>query len=162
MATAKTRDGRAGESRSSRGSGKEYFQAPADLVIKPSSKVHTGRRKTSVARVRILPGSGRVFINGQTAGDYFTSAWQEWLVFEPLRTLGIQDKVDIVVNAKGGGKGSQAGATRLGIAKALCELDEEVAQYLRRNGYLARDSREKERRKYGLKKARKAPQYSKR
>lgn len=133
-----------------------------DVEIKRSKVVSAGRRKTSVARVRILPGSGRIFVNGVIMGDYFTSASQEWMVTEPLRVAGVEGKVDVIVNVRGGGKSGQAGATRLGIAKALCELGEEVAQRLRKAGLLARDSREKERRKYGLKKARKAPQYSKR
>jgi small subunit ribosomal protein S9 len=159
---ARSRDSRNTEHRGGRSGPRESFVPPADLEIRQSSKVYSGRRKTSISRVRIFPGSGRIFVNGRLAGDYFTSALQEWLVFEPLRAVGVLDKVDVFVNAKGGGKSSQAGATRLGIAKALCELDESIAQVLRKAGYLARDSREKERRKYGLKKARKAPQYSKR
>jgi len=130
--------------------------------IKPSTVVYAGRRKTAVARVRILPGAGRVFVNGMFMGDYFTSVAQEWAVIEPLRVAGVENRVDVIVNVRGGGKSGQAEATRLGIAKALCELNEEIAKKMRKGGFLARDPREKERRKYGLKKARKAPQYSKR
>lgn len=162
MGTFQSKHSKHSEGRSQRGSYRDQFSPPAELEIRPSSKVHCGRRKTSVARVRIFPGSGRIFVNGTLAGDYFTSALQEWLVFEPLRAAGVADKVDVFVNAKGGGKSAQAGATRLGIAKALCEVDESISARLRREGFLARDAREKERRKYGLKKARKAPQYSKR
>lgn len=162
MAPAKPREARSSEERGPKNPSREHFNPPENLEIKESAKVHSGRRKTSIARVRIFPGSGRIFVNGRLAGDYFTSALQEWMVFEPLRAAGLADRVDVFVNAKGGGKSSQAGATRLGIAKALCEVDETIAQALRKAGYLARDPREKERRKYGLKKARKAPQYSKR
>ncbi len=158
----KSRESRVSEGRGGRGHWRDSFTLPEGLEIRPSSKVHAGRRKSSVARVRVLPGQGRVFVNGRLAGDYFTSALQEWQVFEPLRVTGLQDKVDVIVNAQGGGKSGQADATRLGIAKALSELDESIAQFLRKEGFLARDPREKERRKYGLKKARKAPQYSKR
>lgn len=162
MTASRPRDRKSPESRAPRGAIGEPSSPPPDVEIRRPAKVYAGRRKTSVARVRIFPGSGRIFVNGRLAGDYFTSALQEWLVFEPLRTTGVLDKVDVFVNAKGGGKSSQAGAARLAIAKALCELDESIARVLRKGGFLARDAREKERRKYGLKKARKAPQYSKR
>jgi small subunit ribosomal protein S9 len=122
----------------------------------------TGRRKASVARVRVRPGEGRFDLNGRTLEDYFPSRTQRVLATAPLRAAGKEKEVDVVARLEGGGVTGQAGALRHGIARALVELDDSFRGVLKREGFLSRDAREKERRKYGLKKARKAPQYSKR
>lgn len=122
----------------------------------------TGRRKTSVARVRIFAGTGKVTVNGSDAPDYFN---REVLVMEmnsPLVETQTADKYDIVANCHGGGKRGQAGAMRLGIARALVKVSPELQTALRRTGYLTRDSRMKERKKYGQPGARKRFQFSKR
>ncbi|MGK7891280.1 MAG: 30S ribosomal protein S9 [Leptolyngbyaceae cyanobacterium] len=123
----------------------------------------TGRRKTSVARVRLVPGSGQLIINGRTGDDYlqFNPGYLA-MAKAPLETLGLEGEYDILVNVRGGGLTGQADSIRLGIARALCELDPENRKPLKIEGYLTRDPRSKERKKYGLHKARKAPQYSKR
>jgi small subunit ribosomal protein S9 len=122
----------------------------------------TGRRKEAVARVRVTPGTGRFELNGRTLEEYFPSRTQRMLATAPLRAAGKEKEVDVVARLEGGGTTGQAGALRHGIARALIEMDESLRALLKREGYLTRDAREKERRKYGLKKARKAPQYSKR
>ncbi len=122
----------------------------------------TGRRKRAVARVRIRPGSGVVTVNRRPLDDYFPSATQRMVAIEPLRLTNTADVYDVDVTMDGGGVSGQAGALRLGIARALAELDPEQRVPLKRAGLLTRDAREKESKKYGLKKARKAPQYSKR
>jgi len=122
----------------------------------------TGRRKTSVARVRLRPGSGRVTVNRRALEDYFPSETHRMVVTEPLRSTNTHDVYDVDASLHGGGYSGQAGALRLGIARALVELDTESRPTLKKAGMLTRDAREKERKKYGLKKARKAPQYSKR
>ena len=122
----------------------------------------TGRRKASVARVRVRPGEGRFELNGRTLEDYFPSRTQRVLATAPLRAAGKEKEVDVVARLEGGGVTGQAGALRHGIARALVELDDSLRGVLKREGFLSRDAREKERRKYGLKKARKAPQFSKR
>jgi small subunit ribosomal protein S9 len=122
----------------------------------------TGRRKEAVARVRITPGTGRFELNGRSLEEYFPSRTQRMLATEPLRTAGKEKELDVVARLEGGGTTGQAGALRHGIARALIELDDSLRAILKREGFLTRDAREKERRKYGLKKARKAPQYSKR
>ncbi|MGI8794821.1 MAG: 30S ribosomal protein S9 [Acidimicrobiales bacterium] len=122
----------------------------------------TGRRKEAVARVRIRPGKGVLTINKRTFEDYFPSATHRMIVTEPLRVCETEDVYDIDVTIHGGGVSGQAGALRLGIARAMVELDPEQRDSLKRAGFLTRDSRVKESKKYGLKKARKAPQYSKR
>jgi small subunit ribosomal protein S9 len=122
----------------------------------------TGRRKRAVARVRIRPGEGAITVNGHAFEDYFTSATHRMIVTEPLRLTDTSESWAIDVTIDGGGVSGQAGAFRLGIARALCQLDPELRAALKRAGFLTRDSREKESKKYGLKKARKAPQYSKR
>jgi small subunit ribosomal protein S9 len=122
----------------------------------------TGRRKEARARVRITPGEGRFELNGRTLEEYFPSRTQRMLATAPLRAAGKEKEVDVVARLEGGGSTGQAGALRHGIARALIEMDESLRPLLKREGYLTRDAREKERRKYGLKKARKAPQYSKR
>ncbi len=123
----------------------------------------TGRRKSSVARVRLMPGSGKFIVNGRDGADYLqNNPTYLGLVKAPLETLGLENSYDIYVNASGGGLTGQADAIRLGVARALCQLDLENRKPLKMEGYLTRDPRAKERRKYGLRKARKAPQYSKR
>ena len=123
----------------------------------------TGRRKSSVARVRLVPGSGQLTVNGKP-GDLYLQFNPAYLsaAKAPLETLGLENEYDILVNAKGGGLTGQADSIRLGVARALCELDPENRKPLKVEGYLTRDPRAKERKKYGLHKARKAPQYSKR
>jgi small subunit ribosomal protein S9 len=122
----------------------------------------TGRRKESVARVRLRPGSGNFSLNGRPLEEYFPSRTQRVLATAPLRTVGKEKELDVEAHLEGGGVTGQAGALRHAIARALIELDESLRGDLKKEGFLTRDPREKERRKYGLKKARKAPQYSKR
>ncbi len=124
--------------------------------------IGTGRRKTSVARVRLIPGSGKITINKRDIDDYFDFDTLKVLVREPLEITDTLDKYDVFVNVYGGGFTGQAGAIRHGIARALLEADEELRPVLKKAGLLTRDPRMKERKKYGLKKARKAPQFSKR
>lgn len=122
----------------------------------------TGRRKTSVARVRLVPGNGNVTINNKNIEEYFNYETLRVLAKEPLLITETLDKYDVVVNVEGGGFTGQAGAIRHGIARALIESDGELRPILKKAGHLTRDSRMKERKKYGLKKARKSPQFSKR
>ena len=122
----------------------------------------TGRRKRAVARVRIRAGAGVITVNKRPIAEYFPSATHQMLITEPLRVTNTADVYDVDVTMDGGGISGQAGALRLGIARALVELDPEQRIPLKRAGFLTRDAREKESKKYGLKKARKAPQYSKR
>jgi small subunit ribosomal protein S9 len=123
----------------------------------------TGRRKAAVARVRLRPGSGAIIsVNRRPIEDYFPSAAHRMLITEPLRLADKTETYDVDATMHGGGISGQAGALRLGIARALAELEPELRDSLKRAGFLTRDAREKESKKYGLKKARKAPQYSKR
>lgn len=122
----------------------------------------TGRRKSSVARVRLIPGEGKIIINQRELDDYFGLKTLELIVNQPLELTETKGKYDVLVNVIGGGFSGQAGAIRHGIARALLKVDEEFRPALKKAGYLTRDPREKERRKYGLKKARKASQFSKR
>jgi small subunit ribosomal protein S9 len=122
----------------------------------------TGRRKEAVARVRIVAGTGKFELNGRTLEEYFPSRTQRVIATAPLRAAGREKDVDVIAHLHGGGATGQAGALRHGIARALVELDDSLRGTLKKEGFLTRDAREKERRKYGLKKARKAPQYSKR
>ncbi len=122
----------------------------------------TGRRKTSVARVRLVPGDGKVTINGRPMEEYFGLKTLELIVRQPLVLTEMNDKYDVIVGVKGGGTTGQAGAIRHGITRALMELDDGLRPALKKAGFVTRDPREKERRKYGLKKARKASQFSKR
>jgi small subunit ribosomal protein S9 len=122
----------------------------------------TGRRKEAVVRVRLSPGTGVFDLNGRTLEEYFPSRTQRVLATAPLRAAGKEKEVDVVARLEGGGVTGQAGALSHGIARALIELDASLRGILKKEGFLTRDAREKERRKYGLKKARKAPQYSKR
>lgn len=122
----------------------------------------TGRRKEAVARVRLRPGTGKIVINGRPFVEYFPILTHQVIAKEPLRLTQTEEVYDVDATLHGGGISGQAGAVRLGIARALVDLDAEARPALKRAGLLTRDAREKERRKYGLKKARKAPQYSKR
>lgn len=122
----------------------------------------TGRRKTSVARVRLVPGSGRIVVNGRDVAEYFGQAVLEKVVREPFEITETEGRFDTSVNVVGGGFTGQAEATRHGIARALLHVDAEYRRPLKQAGLLTRDPRMKERHKYGLKKARKASQFSKR
>lgn len=122
----------------------------------------TGRRKSSVARVMLTPGTGTITINGVDAREYLESDILMMVVNQPLKLTGTKDKFDVRVNVRGGGYSGQAGAIRHGISRALLEAGSDYRPALKAAGFLTRDSRMKERRKYGLKKARKAPQFSKR
>jgi small subunit ribosomal protein S9 len=123
----------------------------------------TGRRKSAIARVRLVPGTGEIKVNGRPGHNYFNENPSYIAgIKAPLETLGLESEYDVLVNAHGGGLTGQADAVKLGVARALCELDPENRQPLKVEGYLTRDPRAKERKKYGLKKARKAPQFSKR
>ena len=122
----------------------------------------TGRRKQAVARVRVRTGGGVLTVNKRPIEEYFPSASHRMIVPEPLRMTTTEEQYDVDATIDGGGISGQAGALRLGIARALAELDPELRDSLKKAGFLTRDAREKESKKYGLKKARKAPQYSKR
>ncbi len=122
----------------------------------------TGRRKRAVARVRIRPGNGQILVNNRPVEGYFPSEAHRMVLTEPLRITNTAETYDVDATIDGGGVSGQAGALRHGIARALAELDTELRPELKRAGFLTRDDREKESKKYGLKKARKAPQYSKR
>lgn len=124
--------------------------------------IGTGRRKTSVARVRLVPGNGNITINKRDIDEYFNYETLKVIVREPLVISETADKYDVFVNIEGGGFTGQAGAIRHGISRALIESDPELRPILKKAGYLTRDSRMKERKKYGLRKARRAPQFSKR
>jgi len=122
----------------------------------------TGRRKRAVARVRLHPGTGEVTINGKTGAEYFPQAAQRNAALAPFAVAEATGLYDVHASIEGGGVSGQAGALRLGIARGLVELDPERRDVLKKAGHLRRDPRKKESKKYGLKKARKAPQYSKR
>ncbi len=122
----------------------------------------TGRRKNAIARVRLIPGSGRLVVNGRSFEDYFPVATMRMIVVGPLKSADVEGRFDVMVRVEGGGVAGQAGAVRHGIARALLGVDPNFRGSLKRLGFLKRDARMKERRKYGLKKARKAPQFSKR
>ena len=124
--------------------------------------IGTGRRKTSIARVRLVPGNGKFIVNKKDINDYFNYETLRTIAKEPLTLTGNGEKFDVLVNVKGGGYTGQAGAIRHGIARALLEVDGENRPTLKKAGNLTRDPRMKERKKYGLKKARKSPQFSKR
>lgn len=123
----------------------------------------TGRRKTSVARVRLIPGTGNITINNKSLEEYCDTETVKGAIESPFKVAGCEGKFDVVANVKGGGFTGQAGALRHGIARALCEADEEAYRpALKEAGFLTRDPRMKERKKYGFKKARKSSQFSKR
>ncbi|GAE26071.1 SSU ribosomal protein S9p [Halalkalibacter wakoensis JCM 9140] len=122
----------------------------------------TGRRKHSVARVRLLPGDGRIVINGRELDEYFNLETLKLIVKQPLVEVGVEGQYDVNVNVDGGGYTGQAGAIRHGVARALLQVDPDNRPALKTAGFLTRDARAKERKKYGLKAARRAPQFSKR
>lgn len=122
-----------------------------------------GRRKSSIARVRLYPGEGKITVNGKPSKEYFGGRdLHQITMLEPMRLTGTADRFDVVVSVVGGGTSGQAGAVRHGISRALIRFDEELRDPLKKGHFLTRDSREKERKKVGLKRARKAPQYTKR
>ncbi|MBO5888922.1 MAG: 30S ribosomal protein S9 [Clostridia bacterium] len=129
---------------------------------KNASPLIAGRRKTSVARVRVTNGTGNIIINKKDINEYFSLETMKQIVKQPLVLTNTLDKVDVLVNVYGGGLAGQAGAIRLGIARGLVKLDETYKPEIKKAGFLTRDARKKERKKYGLKKARKAPQFTKR
>lgn len=122
----------------------------------------TGRRKTSTARVHLKPGKGEIRINDRPLDEYFGRETSRMIVLQPFDAVQMQDKFDVTVNVNGGGANGQAGAIRHGITRALLRYDEALRKTLRKAGYVTRDARAVERKKYGLHKARKRPQYSKR
>ncbi len=122
----------------------------------------TGRRKTAAARVFVKAGSGNISVNKQTLEQYFGRETSRMIVRQPLETAELLDKLDVTITVKGGGANGQAGAIRHGLARALVQYDEELRSSMRRAGFLTRDAREVERKKVGLHKARKRPQFSKR
>jgi small subunit ribosomal protein S9 len=132
------------------------------MATTPAFNTGTGRRKTAVARVRLMPGEGEIVINGRSIVEHFGAAIDEADVRGPYRVTGTDGRYNAMVKVEGGGVTGQAGAIRHGIARALLELDPDHRLVLRQAGYLTRDPRMKERKKYGLKRARKAPQYTKR
>ena len=121
-----------------------------------------GRRKRAVARVRVKVGTGSITVNGRTLEDFFPSDTHRMIITEPLRITSTDDSYDIDATIDGGGSTGQAGALRLGISRALVDIDGDHRESLKKAGFLTRDSRKKDSKKYGLKKARKAPQFSKR
>lgn len=122
----------------------------------------TGKRKESIARVRLIPGTGKITVNSRDFNTYFSSEAQKTLIMEPLKLTGTENAYDVIADIVGGGISGQAGALRHGISRALLDVNDENRTILKREGFLTRDSRIKERKKYGLKKARKRPQFSKR
>ena len=137
-------------------------KAPRNLPHAERPIQTVGRRKEAVVRVRLMPGTGKFVLNGRSLESYFPSKVHQQLVREPLALTERLGSVDVVANLRGGGVTGQAGALRLAIARALCEFDPQDRPALKKAGFLTRDPRVKESKKYGLKKARKAPQYSKR
>ena len=146
--------------------GTEADEAPASKparVIPAGKPIQTvGRRKQAIVRVRLMPGSGKFTLNGRSLEEYFPNKVHQQLIREPLVTVEKPESFDIFANLKGGGITGQAGALRLAIARALIDVEIDDRPALKKAGFLTRDPRVKERKKYGLKKARKAPQYSKR
>jgi small subunit ribosomal protein S9 len=137
-------------------------RAPRSLPRTERPIQTVGRRKEAIVRVRIIPGTGSFTLNGRTLEAYFPSKVHQQVVREPLAVADRGDTLDVIANLRGGGVTGQAGALRLAIARALIELDGDDRPVLKKAGFLTRDARVKESKKYGLKKARKAPQYSKR
>ena len=136
--------------------------APIPAVFSDRPIQTVGRRKEAIVRVRLMPGTGKFTLNGRTLEQYFPNKLHQQLIREPLVTVDKAERFDIFANLGGGGTSGQAGALRLAIARALIEVDPDDRPPLKRAGFLTRDPRVIERKKYGLKKARKAPQYSKR
>ncbi len=136
--------------------------APVEAAVKPQPSYGTGRRKEAVARVFVRPGSGKFQVNGRGLDEYFRNvAWRN-AAFEPLKFTNTAEQMDVHATVKGGGVGGQAGAVRMGLSRALAQFNPDLRPALRKNGFLSRDSRMKERKKYGQKGARKRFQYSKR
>ena len=133
-----------------------------NIIFKGKYHYGTGRRKTSTARVRLYEGKGQVMINGKLAENYLNPVELIDVIMQPLILVGMKDRFDISVRVNGGGANSQAGAIRHGVARALLTIDESLKKTLKSNKLLTRDPRVKERKKYGLKRARRAPQFSKR
>jgi small subunit ribosomal protein S9 len=140
----------------------EATEAPRPVRVSGETAQTVGRRKEAVVRVRLVAGTGKFTLNGKSLEDYFPNKVHQQLIREPLVILEKPEAFDIRANLRGGGISGQAGALRLAIARALIEMDSEDRPALKKAGFLTRDPRVKERKKYGLKKARKAPQYSKR
>jgi small subunit ribosomal protein S9 len=137
--------------------------APVARTPRGNRPIQTvGRRKEAIVRVRIVPGSGKIVCNGRDLESYFPSKVHQQLIREPLLTADKAEAFDVIANLRGGGTTGQAGALRLAVARALVANDGDDRPALKKAGFLTRDAREKESKKYGLKKARKAPQYSKR
>ena len=133
------------------------------IITDPSGAIRaTGRRKEAIARVRVISGTGQFTVNGRTLENYFPDKVHQQLIKEPLVKLERVEAYDVIASVNGGGISGQAGALRLGLARVLTEAEEDSRPTLKKAGFLTRDPRVKERKKYGLKKARKAPQYSKR
>jgi small subunit ribosomal protein S9 len=122
----------------------------------------TGRRKKAIARVRLVPGDGKILINNRAFENYFPNKTSRLIVLQPLELTAMSGRFDVICRVQGGGVTGQAGAVKLGIARAIVNANPDIRPQLRKAGYLTRDPRMKERKKYGLHKARKAPQYSKR
>ena len=122
----------------------------------------TGKRKQAIARVRLFPGEGKIMVNSRDFKEYFKRESLITVIMEPFRITNTENAYDVIADLSGGGISGQAGALRHGVSKALLEINEEYRPILKREGFLTRDSRVKERKKYGLKKARKRPQFSKR
>ena len=131
-------------------------------MSQPAQYRGTGKRKTSVARVILRPGTGATWVNGRTIEEYFPRTVWQTIATSPLRTAGVEGQYDLRVRVQGGGLTGQAGAVRHGVARALVDANPELRVPLKREGYLTRDARQVERKKAGLHKARKAPQFSKR
>ena len=131
-------------------------------MIAQSVYAGTGRRKTSVAQIRLKPGNGKILVNDRELKDYFGRETARMIIRQPLELTNTADRFDIFVNVKGGGKSGQAGAIKHGISRALLEADPDLRKTLKRAGFLTRDDREVERKKYGRRKARRRFQYSKR
>ena len=131
-------------------------------MAKAAKYYGTGRRKKSIARVYLVPGKGKITVNKRDIDDYFGLETLKVIVRQPLNATETLDKFDVLVNVKGGGTTGQAGAIRHGVARALCQADADYRPILKKEGYLTRDPRMKERKKYGLKAARRAPHFSKR
>ncbi len=134
----------------------------AKKVIKKDQFWGVGRRKKAIARVRLIPGTAPMIVNKKSMEEYFPLDAQRFVVNQALALTNTTDKYEVIVNVKGGGLTGQAGAIRHGIARALCVAEPELRPVLKKAGFLTRDPRMKERKKYGLHKARKAPQFSKR
>ena len=135
---------------------------PPETVKNAPLTMTTGRRKAAVARVWFRPGEGKITVNGRAVEDFFPNPSHRMILTEPLKATENVETYDVFATIHGGGVSGQAGALRLGITRALVELDPDLRDTLKKAGFLTRDAREKESKKYGLKKARKAPQYSKR